>query len=138
MLFGIMIDSTVFNGTPMGWMFRGAVPLLKMNVGKGRNKESHRNRGHYYCQSPKEGRLFCTTNYVMNKHFVVEPKWIMGLWQLRKLSHSSAKSEILQARGRVGVLLKEITTMETMEEALQIEIEKKRVDESLKAHMKPF
>ena len=128
----------IFNGTPMGWMFRGAVPLLKMNIGKGRNKESHRNRGHYYCQSSKEGRLFCTTNYVMNKHFVVEPKWIMGLWQLRKLSHSSAKSEILQARGRVGVLLKEITTVETMEEALQIELEKKRVDESLKAHMKPF
>ena len=62
----------------------------------------------------------------------------MGLWQLRKLSHSSAKSEILQARGRVGVRLKEITTVETMEEALQIELEKKRVDESLQAHMKPF
>ena len=73
----------VFNGSAMGWMFRGAVPLLKMTTGKGRNREAHRNRGHYYCQSPKEGRLFCTTNYVMNKHFVVEPKWIMGLWQLK-------------------------------------------------------
>ena len=54
--------NTCYNGTAMGWMFRGAVPMLKLGVGKGRNKESMRNRGHYYCQAPKEGRLFCTTN----------------------------------------------------------------------------
>jgi len=128
----------IFNGTPMGWMFRGVVPMLKQFTGKGRNHESHRNRGHYYCQAAKEGRLFCATNYVMNKHFVVDTKWIMALWQLRKLSHSSAKSKIMQARGRVGVLLKEITTVESMEETLHIEIEQKRVEESLRAHMKPF
>ena len=27
----------IFNGSPMGWMFRGAVPLLKMTTRKGRN-----------------------------------------------------------------------------------------------------
>ena len=127
-----------YNGTALGWMFRGAAPLLKLGVGKGRNKESMRNRGHYYCQAPKEGRLFCATNYIMNLHFIVEPKWIMALWTLRKLSHTNAKSEILQARGRVAHSLKEISTVETMEEALEIEAEKKQVHESLKSHMRPF
>jgi hypothetical protein len=118
-------SNNCYNGTSMGWMFRGAVPLLKLGVGKGRNKEAMRNRGHYYCQAPKEGRLFCTTNFVMNVHFIVDPKWIIALWTLRKLSHVKAKSEILQARGRVANYIKEITTVETMEEEILIEAEKK-------------
>ena len=44
----------------------------------------------------------------------------MGLWQLRKLSHATAKSEMLQARGRVAVLLKEISTVESMEENFKL------------------
>ena len=43
----------LFNGSAMGWMFRGAIPLLKLGASKGRNSEAHRNRDHYYCQSPK-------------------------------------------------------------------------------------
>ena len=50
----------------------------------------------------------------------------MALWTLRKLSHTNAKSEILQARGRVAHSLKEISTVETMEEALEIEAEKNK------------
>jgi hypothetical protein len=131
-------SNNCYNGTSMGWMFRGAVPLLKLGVGKGRNKEAMRNRGRYYCQAPKEGRLFCTTNFVMNVHFIVDPKWIIALWTLRKLSHVKAQSEILQARGRVANYIKEITTVEAMEEEITVEAEKRQVHDSLSRRMRPF
>jgi len=44
---------------------------------------------------------------------------------ITKVVHVKAKSEILQARGRVANYIKEITTVETMEEEILIEAEKK-------------
>ena len=131
-------DKRVFVGLPNAWNFEGATPFLKPNTAKGRHAERFCNRGHYYCQCNKTGVVLSKTNYHKHTDYIVEQKWVMQLWMVRKLSHSVAIAEIINARGHTSGYLKEIRTIEELEEKIAIEQEKRLIDALLSGTMKPF
>ena len=131
-------ENRVFAGTQKGWAFEGSLPILRTNVAKGKNVQRATNRGHYYCQCNKIGAVESFTNYHKYTDFVVEQKWVIELWQRRKLDHKRARAEIIAARGHTMSYLKEIDAVEELEERAAIENEKKMIDLMVNGHMKPF
>ena len=131
-------ESRVFAGTAHGWGFEGSMPILRTNTAKGRNVDRAINQGHYYCQCDKLGTVVSVTNYEKYVQYAVEQKWVMSLWQKRKLSHEKAKKEVIGARGHTKSYLQEIRTIEELEEAAEIENEKRMIDLLIGGHLKPF
>ena len=125
-------------GTPDAWAFLGARPLLKANKAKGKSAPKQIDRGHYYCQCNKIGTIVSDTNYAKYYKFIVEQKWVICLWQQRKLTHTVAKSEIIQARGHTANYLKEVSFIESLEEEEEIKAQKARIDAMLAANYKAF
>ena len=132
------LDKRVHCGTKEAWSFGGAMPHLKHCQGRGQSVEKLLNRGHFYCQCDKQGHLVRFSNYVKHVDFAVEQKWVIALWQLRKLTHSAAKHEIIMARGRTNSYLQEINKVEQLEEKMLLEQEKAEVDRQLAGSMRPF
>ena len=62
------------------------------------------------------GTVISGTNYPKYTEYIVEQKWVIQLWQRRKLSHKIAKEEIIAARGHTKSYLNEINTIQEMEE----------------------
>jgi len=46
---------------------------------------------HYYVQMPKAGQVHMTTNYDAYTEFLVNPRWITGHFQSKKISEEDAK-----------------------------------------------
>ena len=128
----------VFCGTPAAWAFMGWKPVLRTNFAKGGQFEKAAHRGHYYCQCNKTGTVISKTNFTKYVDFVVEQKWVIGLWQRRKLDHKTAKTEIIAARGHTFSYLKEIQYVESMEEKIAIEQEKAVIDAMIQGSLKPY
>ena len=125
-------------GTINAWRFEGSRPKIRPNTASGRHAQRLIDRGHYYCQCKKVGHVLSKTNYPKYEAYVVEQKWVIGLWQRRKLTHPNAKEEIINARGHTATYLREIETIETLEEDAAIELEKKCIDAELSGAFKPF
>ena len=128
----------IHHGILNAWRFRGSQPNIRPNTGRGRHAQKLLDRGHFYCQCDKIGRVYGNTNYGKYVHFTVEQKWVIGLWQRRKISHDSAKDEIIQARGHTAGYLKEIETVQELENEIAIRKEKKTVDALLDKAFSPF
>jgi len=125
-------------GFQEAWAFAGCKPLLKHCSARGKAMQRFLDRGHYYCQTNKIGWLLRGSNYCKYEAFAVEQRWVIGLWQLRKLSHAEAKYEIIQARGHTKTYLNEISYVEAREEDIAIQ-QKKAEDQKRLAHLvKPF
>jgi len=106
------------------WAFGGCKPVLKHCSARGKAMQRFLDRGHYYCQTNKIGWLLRGSNYCKYSAFAVEQRWVIGLWQLRKLSHAEAKHEIIQARGHTKTYLSEISFVEACEQESAIEQKK--------------
>ena len=111
-------------GTINAWRFEGARPLIRPNTMNGKHAQKQIDRGHFYCQCKKVGHVVNKTNYPKYDAYAVEQKWVIGLWQRRKVTHANAKEEIINARGHTATYLREIETIETLEEDAAIELEK--------------
>lgn len=72
-------------------------------------------QGHYYLQCLKEGVILAKTNYLKNKDWHVRQSWVLDLWRLRKLSHESARRELIACRERTQQALREIDSLEAAE-----------------------
>jgi hypothetical protein len=127
-----------FVGTTNAWAFEGSQPLLKPNRQRGRHSQKGIDRGHFYCQCKKKGNVYSCSNYCKYTDFIVEQKWVIGLWQRRKVSHEDARHEIIAARGHTMSYLREIETIQELEETVAIEQEKAMIDAQLKGVLKPF
>ena len=130
-------DTKPFVGTVGGWSFEGSKPLLKPNSTQGKYYQQAVDRGHYYCQCLKIGRLYGKTNHPKYEEFLVQQKWVIQLWQRRKLNHAGAKVEIVNARGHTASYLREIELIEQLELKIQIDIEKAIIDAMLAKAFKP-
>ena len=131
-------DRKYFLGTHNAWRFEGARPIIRPNTAKGRMSQKQIDRGHFYCQCRKIGHVCGKSNYPKYEAYVVEQKWVIGLWQRRKLTHDHAKKEVIDARGHTASYLKEIETIEALEDNLAIELEKTCIDAELSGAFKPF
>ena len=131
-------DNRCHGGFQEAWAFRGCKPMLKHCSARGRAMQRFLDRGHYYCQTNKTGWLKRNTNYWKYSAFAVEQKWVIGLWQLRKLSHAEAKLEIVQARGHTKTYLNEIIYVEAREEEIEIEQKRAADQRRLARFVKPF
>ena len=65
-------ETKPFIGTIAAWSFEGSKPYLKPNSTKGKYYQQAVDRGHYYCQCLKIGRLYGKTNYPKYEEFVVQ------------------------------------------------------------------
>ena len=130
-------ETKPFIGTIAAWSFEGSKPSLKPNSTSGKYYQQAVDRGHYYCQCLKIGRLFGQTNYPKYDEFLVQQKWVIQLWQRRKLSHSGAKKEVIGARGHTASYLREIDLIEQLELKIEIEREKAIIDAMLARAFKP-
>jgi len=125
-------------GSPDAWMFKGAQPHIKPNLGRGKHCQTAIDRGHYYCQCEKIGRVDGRTTYPKYTAFAVSQKWVMSLWQVRKLSHSNARKELIGARGRTAAYIQEIDYIERAEQEEIVAADKRWIDEFLARTYKPF
>ena len=132
------VDVKPFVGTVGAWSFEGSKPLLKPNSARGRHFDIAVARGHYYCQCDKIGRLFGQTNFPKYEQFLVHQKWVVQLWQRRKMSHTDARAEIIGARGHTASYIKEIDYVEEMEHKIQMQKEKNIIDAMLAKAFKPW
>ena len=112
--------------------------MIKANQAKGINAKKSFDRGHFYCQCLKLGRMASNTVYPKNEAFAVEPKWVIQLWKLRKLSHEDAKAEVLLARGHTQSYLREISFVQNMEGTTKMNTEKATIDAMIHGAFKPF
>ena len=94
--------------TPDAWAFQGSRPILKVNQARGQAAHKFLGSANYYCQCSKPGLLVQATNYAKNDKIVVQQKWVIALWELRKVSHDGARHEIIQGRGHTNAYLQEI------------------------------
>ena len=120
------------------WCFDGVRPCIKLNTGRGTACQKQLDCGHYYCQAPKIGRLIGHTNYEKMHCFAVQQKWVMQLWQQRKLSHEACRSEVIAARGHTIAYLREIDFVRQQEKKQRIMEEKARIDVALQRSFRPF
>ena len=111
-------------GTHNAWSFEGSRPMIRPNTVWGRHAQKQIDRGHFYCQCRKIGHVCGKSNYPKYEAYVVEQKWVIALWQRRKLTHEEAKLEIVGARGHTQTYLNEILTIEDLEDKHEIEKEK--------------
>ena len=132
------LDKRVHCGTRNAWAFRGALPHMKHCSGRGMRVDRLLDRGHYYCQCDKSGHLCRGANYFKYLDFGVEQRWVIALWQLRKLSHTAARKEIIMARGHTNTYLKEIDKVEQLEEEIALQQQKAEIDDMLSRSMLPF
>ena len=65
-------------------------------------------------------------------------KWVIGLWQRRKLTHDAARKVIIDARGHTASYLKGIDTVEALEDNRAIDLEKTLIDAELSGAFKAF
>ena len=110
-------------GLPASWKFQGSTPDLRANSVNGRGAAVAVNRAHYYAQAPKIGRICGWANYIKHQHLAVDPRWVAGLWKLRKLTHSTAIQEMLEARGNIARNFAEISFVAKKEEEQADEVE---------------
>ena len=130
-------ETKPFVGTLGAWTFEGSKPFLKPNTTNGKYYQQAVDRGHYYCQCCKIGRLSGHTNYPKYEDYVVQQKWVIQMWQRRKLSHSGARKEVVGARGHTASYMKEIDTIEQLELKVEIEQEKAIIDAMLARAFRP-
>ena len=127
-----------FLGTQHAWRFEGSSPFIRPNTAKGKMCYKQGDRGHFYCQCRKIGHILSKTIYPKYESFVVEQKWIIVLWQRRKLTHEHAKQELIDARGHTASYLAEVEKVETLEEQRAIDHEKDLIDAELTGAFKDF
>ena len=125
-------------GTVDAWRFEGSKPLIKPNLAKGRMVQGAIDRGHFYCQCLKIGHIICNSTYPKYESFIVNQKWVIGLWQRRKLSHEHARYELIEARGHTASYLAEVDRVEALEDERAIEQEKAIIDAHLSKAFKDF
>ena len=131
-------EARLYFGSTEAWSFLGAKPMIRPNMAKGNNARKAIDRGHFYCQCLKVGRMESNTNFPKHEAFSVEQKWIIALWKQRKLSHDDARTEILLARGHTQSYLREIDFVRNLEERIEMEKEKAAVDMMITGAFKPF
>ena len=112
--------------------------MIRPNTVNGRHAQKQIDRGHYYCQCRKIGHVYGKSTYPKYEAYVVEQKWVIALWQRRKLTHEEAKLEIVGARGHTQTYLDEIQTIEDLEDKHEIEKEKGIIDALLARAFKDF
>ena len=93
-------------------------------TGRGITASASVDRMHAYCQWPKTGSLFQTSNYKRNKFFVCKALWILSAWAMRKLSTDVARDEIVECRDRVTSSLARLT--DHVELLVDADMQKKR------------
>ena len=125
-------------GWPVDWVFRSSKPLLRLNTTPGRHAHKSMARARYYAQAPKIGWVCGASTYQKHVQLGVEPTWILGLWRLRKLSHESAKQEIIACRVNVQRYLKEIEFIENKEAEIADQLEAQKVNELLARNFREF
>ena len=67
------------------WEVNDVCPDVQNTNGRGKYAIQAVHRMHMYVQVNKIGHIFTDTNFPMYTRFRVEPKWLMELWQERKL-----------------------------------------------------
>ena len=80
------------------WEINDVCPDVQNTNGRGRYATQAVERMHMYVQVSKLGHLFTDTNFPMYFSFRVEPKWLMQLWQERKLDTETVKDCFLECR----------------------------------------
>ena len=68
----------------------------------------------------------------------MEQKWVIALWQRRKVGHEAAKAEIIQARGHTNSYLQEVCRVERLEEELRAKAEQEEHRKMLALRSLPF
>ena len=132
------VDARPFVGTHDAWRFQGSKPKIRPNTARGRHCQLFIDRGHFYCQCIKLGHVLCNTNYPKYEAFVVQQKWVIGLWQRRKVGHEDAKQELIGARGHTNSYLNEVQSIQDLEDKVDMENEKASIDAMLRGAFKPF
>ena len=131
-------DKRPHPGTRDAWSFQGSMPMLRNCTARGRALDRFLDRGHFYCQCDKEGWLIRDSNYHKYFDFAVEQKWVIALWQRRKVGHEAAKAEIIQARGHTNSYLQEVCRVERLEEELRTKAEQEEHRKMLALRSLPF
>jgi hypothetical protein len=72
-------------------------------------------QGHYYLQCLKIGVVLAKTNWLKNKDWHVRQSWVLDLWRLRKLTHESARRELIACRDKAHQGLREVDALEAAE-----------------------
>ena len=125
-------------GTSGAWSFRGAKCHLKTSEARGRNALPTFHRAHLYCQISKIGSMTGDSNFRKYIHFPVNQKWITGLWQQRKMTHKSAREEIIGARGHTLSYLREIDFIERTERKVKETKLREHVQAEIARNFKSF
>ena len=94
------------------WEVCNCKPHIEVAQGRGLKCFHANNRGHAYLQVPKLGHLRHYTNWKMHEDFMVEQRWIHNWRRQRKFDHSTAKDQILEARGNSRHFIEEIEWVE--------------------------
>ena len=124
---------------PESWIYRGSKPVVKKNAAiKPQMSTMLINQMHYYVQAPKLGHIYHETNYESAVEFKQESKWVLELWQVRKMSSEAAKAQLYKGRNRVRGSIQEIELVARREEADRLRLEKLDVDRRLAAVQRPW
>ena len=82
------------------WEVNGVFPDVQPTQGRGRYAIQAIHRMHMYVQLKKIGHLYTDTNIPMYRDSTVQPKWLMELWQQRKLDMETLRASLLESRGK--------------------------------------
>ena len=118
-------------------VFEGSTPDVRECRVRGRSITGYIDRGHYYCQAPKCGRLFGSTNYAAFERFGVKQDWVAELWKQRMLTHAAAKQQIM-ARGNTRRWHQEIDYVSSLERLEEETALRRSIAEGIKQKALPY
>lgn len=107
------------------------------NGRKGPNGRSRCLReGHYYLQAPKIGKVMHRTTWQKHEEFKVDGKFILNLWQMRKICDEDCKLELVDSRDRIFNNVTEIEKSAAVTYRVHMDAKWKKAQDDWQA--KPF
>jgi hypothetical protein len=92
--------------------------------------------GHYYLQAPKIGKVLHRTTWQKHEEFRVDGKFILNLWQMRKISDEDCKIELVDSRDRIFNNVTEIEKSSAVAYRVHMDVKWKKAQDDWQA--KPF
>jgi hypothetical protein len=134
----VHFDHSGWLGLAHDWKFDGSTPFLKFSEGKGRGATALLHRGHYYLQMDKLGFLYRSSNFRKGSEFVVDPRWTVQLYALRKLGGAALLDGILDCRGRVRGIYQDMAWLIAKEKEQEEEAMLREVHQAEARQLRPF
>ena len=123
------------------WTFGSCSPHRRLDLpgtkARGRNVSAGHYAGLYYICAPKEGSIVFASSHQPNKDFAISPEWINTLFQLRKISATSAKTQLALCRKDVARHVQNVEYAIDMERQLAADQELQAIRIKLQATLRP-